>query len=384
MIFEIKNERIIHMSKKICFPICTAILGLLCLNTEAQGPKMPPTAVLVEKVQEVTHAAEKKYVGMVRAKWSINLPARVSGILLDQKFKEGEFVKKGQLMFQIEDTTYLAKEKAAEATVKQCQAELDFAQDDFNRQSGLYAKKAVAQTVYLEAKRRFHSAQAALAQAEANLMDAKNTLSYTKIYAPIDGIASKAPYCPGNYVTPSSEPLADVVSYDPIYVRFAISERDFSQLFGSVKKLKEKGSVRIQMLNGNLFTHKGAISLVNNKFDSETGTILVWALFENPDHELVPGTYATVLLSRKLEKPLNAVKLSAVMTDGKNNYVYTVDEKNTVAKRVVKAGEVSGNLQFVEGVNKGETVIVDGTHKTMPGATIIPMTPEEAVKKGFL
>ena len=86
-----------HMSKRIYFPICAAILGLLCLNTAAQGPKMPPTAVLVEKVQEVTHAAEKKYVGMVRAKWSINLPARVSGILLDQKFKEGEPVKKGQL-----------------------------------------------------------------------------------------------------------------------------------------------------------------------------------------------------------------------------------------------------------------------------------------------
>lgn len=372
------------MMNRNCLLIFGAVFGTLCLNVSAQGPKMPPAAVLVEPVQELKHAAEKRYVGMVRARMSINLPARVSGILLEQKFKEGEPVKKGQLMFVIEDTTYLAKEKAAEATVKQCQAELDFAQDDYNRQSGLYAKKAVAQTVFLEAKRRFHSAQAALAQAEANLMDAKNTLSYTKIYAPIDGIASKAPYCPGNYVTPSSEPLADVVAFDPIYVRFAISERDFSQLFGSVKNLKEEGIVRVQMLNGKTYKHKGGISLVNNKFDSDTGTIMVWALFENPKHELVPGTYTTVFLSKKLRKTLTAVKLSAVMTDGKNNYVYIVDGKNTAVKRIVKAGEVIGNLQVVEGVRKGETVIVDGTHKTMPGGSVIPMTPEEAVRKGYL
>jgi len=363
---------------------CMAIFCTAGLSAFGQKPEQPPQTVLVEKVQEVDHSAVKKYVGMVRARMNIEIPARVSGILQKILFTEGEFVKKGQLLFVIEDTTYLAKAKVAEATVKQYQAELEFAQDDFNRQDGLYKKKAVAQTVFLEAKRRFHSAQAQLAQAEANLMDANNSLSYTKIYAPISGIISKAPYCPGNYVTPSSQPLADVVEYTPIYVRFALSERDFIKMFGSVENLKKEGVVNVLLADGTPFKHPGVIFLINNKFDSETGTLLVWALFQNPDRTLIPGGYVTVLLSKKLKKPLQAVKLSAVMTDGKNNYVYTVNPKGLVSKRIVKTGEVIGNLQIVTGVKKGETVIVDGTHKTRQGGTVFTMTPEEAAKKGLL
>ncbi len=359
--------------------LAAAVLGT-AFTAFAQG-EPPAPYVSVEKAVIRNDAATRKYVGHIEAIQSVSIVARISGYLYEIKFKEGELVKKGQLLFVIEDTTYRAKAKSAEANVMQIQAELEYAQNDFNRQEKLYQKRAVAEIVYQDAKRLFNTTKAKLAEAEANLLDANNSLSYTKIYAPITGIIGKATYTEGNYVTPTSKELADIVQVSPIYVRFAISERDFIKEFGSVDGIRKNGIARILLADGREYDKTGNIVLVDNKIDNETGTITLWAQFENPNHVLLPGGYTTVKLSRKLAVPTPAVKLSAMMTDEKGNYIYIVGKDGKAEARRVKPGSVIGNMQLIEsGVKPGETVVVDGTHKVRPGGKVVPVFEQQETK----
>ncbi len=350
-----------------------SLFGIVSASLYAQQGA-PAPAVAVEKSRLMKDTEVRKYVGHIEAIQSVSLQARISGVIYEIRFKEGELVKKGDLLFVIEDTTYQAKAKSAEATVMQNKAELDYAKADFARQESLYQKKAVSQAVYEEAKRLLKTTEAKLANAEANLLDSKNELSYTKVYAPITGIISKATYTVGNYVTPSSKPLADIVQVSPIYVRFAISERDFLKNFGTIPALHKNAIVRIALPDGRSYDKTGKVVLADNKVDSETGSLTMWAQFENPNRMLVPGGYATVQLSSSLSKPLPAVRLSAVMTTGQGNMVYVLDKDNKVIARPVVLGPVINNMQTIEkGVNVGETVIVDGTHKARPGSTVVPV-----------
>ena len=359
--------------------LAAAVLGTALPAFAQEEP--PPPYVSVEKAVIRNDAATRKYVGHIEAIQSVSIVARISGYLYEIKFKEGELVKKGQLLFVIEDTTYRAKAKSAEASVMQIQAELEYAQNDFNRQEKLYQKRAVAEIVYQDAKRLLNTTKAKLAEAEANLLDANNSLSYTKIYAPITGIIGKATYTEGNYVTPTSKELADIVQVTPIYVRFAISERDFIKEFGSVEGIRKNGIVQILLADGREYSKTGNIVLVDNKVDNETGTITLWAQFDNPDHVLVPGGYTTVKLSRKLAVPTPAVKLSAMMTDDKGNYIYVVDKEGKAELRRVKPGTVIGSMQLIEsGVKPGETVVVDGTHKVRPGGKVVPVFEKQETK----
>ena len=177
----------------------------------AAAPAMPPPAVLVEKVVLQSESVEKKYVGWLEAIESVSLPSRVSGVLQKRLFKEGEAVKKGDLLFEIEDTTYVAQVRLAQSQVKQLEAELVFARNNYNRQKNLKDGNAVSEIVYEEAERALHTTEAALEGARARLVDATNNLSYTRISAPISGIIGKAAYSVGNYITPASGELANIV-----------------------------------------------------------------------------------------------------------------------------------------------------------------------------
>lgn len=341
---------------------------------QAAPPAMPPQNLLVEAVTLKPDNIAKKYVGHLEAIDEVTIPARVSGLLTEIHFKEGEMVTKGQLLFVIEDTTYRAKANMARAAVDQCKVDLDYAQSNHHRQKVLFDKKAVSEAVYDEAIRLLEISKAKLSSAEATRLDAENELSYTKIYAPIAGRISKATYTCGNYVTPLSNPLANIVSVDPIYLRFAVSERDYLDLFGSLERMRENADVKLQLSNHQLYRHDGKVTLIDNRIDSQTGTLTVWATIANPELLLTPGAYATVLLSRKDAEVKPVTKLSALMTDQMSNYVYVVTDKNVIERRNVRPGAARGADQFIEsGLRGGELVVVDGTHKTAPGAAINPV-----------
>jgi len=346
----------------------------------AAAPAMPPPAVLVEKVALQSESIEKKYVGWLEAIESVSLPSRVSGVLEKRLFKEGEAVKKGDLLFEIEDTTYIAQQRLAQSQVKQLEAELIFARNNYNRQKNLKDGNAVSEIVYEEAERALHTTEAALEGARARLVDATNNLSYTKISAPISGIIGKAAYSVGNYITPASGELANIVQSDPLYIRFALSDRDMSEMFEAPDPvtLKKNAGLRIVLPDGSIYPHPAEITMTDNRIDAGTGTLTIWATVKNPDGILRPGGYMPVLLRNTAAPQLPAVTLSSVMTGEQGSYVYVLEEGNKVAARPVELGRVNGPWQLIRsGLKVGETVIADGTHKVQPGAVVTPVPAAE-------
>ncbi len=333
---------------------------------------MPPPQVMLEKVSLRPNTSAKEYVGLVVGSSEVELQPRVSGFLQDVTYKEGEMVKKGQLLFKIEDTTYQAKVDSIKAQIQQCEAELEYAQSNYHRKDTLIKKEAAAKSTFEDATRLLKTAKASLAANRASLMDAENNLSYTKVYAPMDGLAGKATYSLGNYITPSGSPLASLVAVDPIRVKFSISERDFLNYIKDRRNPADFVKIGIRMANGEKYTD-GEFKpiIIANRVDNETGTIMIWAQGKNPNLRLLPGGYATVVLTPKKVEEKPSVSLSSVMSDQNGTYVYVVGADNIARRRNVTAGAVSNDRQIIEnGLKPGEVVISDGTHKVIPGMPV--------------
>jgi len=337
-------------------------------------PVMPPSTVLIGEAVKIKDASAKKYVGALKAVYDVGLPARISGVIMEQKVNHGDFVEKGQLLFVLEDTTYRAAVDSARAQVAQCEAEFRYSKSNFERNDRLHKQKAVSESAYEEATRLYAANTAKLAAAKAALLDAENNLSYTRIHSPIKGRIGKCTYSPSNFVTPSSGVLATVVSIDPVNVDFSISERDYLSLFGSIDAVKRDALVKLQLADGTTYPTEGTIVFVDNKIDPDTDTVLIRAEFKNPDYKLIPGGLVTVMLSHRLGGELAAVPLPALLIDAKGPYVYVLDKENRVVRRDVVIGSEIGGLQSIRrGLKPGETIVVDGTHKARPGEVVTPI-----------
>ena len=359
------------MLKKIIKNKLVLLATVSAISASAQMPQMPAPLVGAAKVEIMVERAVKSYVGNIMASEEVQLQARVAGILTSQNFIEGGMVKKGDLLMTIEDTTYKARVEQAKATVDQIEAELDFATSNYNRQKMLADKDTISRATLEEAIRLIALTKAKHDGAKATLVDAQNELSYTRIFAPIDGRIGKLRYTCGNFVNSASEPLATIVKVDPIYIRFYISERDFLNLFKTNEEMKESASMSITMANGEPFSGKGKILLVDNKVDERTGTIAIWATFENPQMKLIPGGYVTVLLSEKSDEQQVAVPLSAIMIDRIGSYVYVVNQENTAIRRDIVVDTVVGDKQLIKsGLEPGEIVVVSGNNKVVPGSKV--------------
>ena len=361
------------MNRKRIFISVFALLTAGSMVLSAQGGAGAPPAVNAGKVKMISEQGTRQYIGKLVSTHSVDLKARVSGILKDVYSKEGDFVKAGDLVMQIEDTLYLAQVKSAEAKVAQKKAEVEFAQTNYNRQTELVG--VAARSELDEASRLLKLRQAELAECEAALTEAKTNLSYTKIVSPITGRFGKATYSPGNYLTPSSDALGSISKMSPIYVKMAISEPDYISMFGTPESILKDAVIRIRTADRKMFEETGSVKLVDNKIDPSTGTLMLWCVFENKSGRLIPGGVVDAFISRKVQKKFPAVPISAILLSKGGHYVYVLDDKNTASVRPVVPGEIIGGMQLIEkGLQEGETIVTDGTHKVMPGQTVKPMT----------
>ncbi len=390
------------------FTACTVIFSVLaCIPVFGQGHgNSAPPAVVSGSVSKVSESDPKRYVGAVEAIKYVDIMPRITGNLLTIHFKEGEIVEKGALLYELEDTTYIAAQKAAQAQlmqaeaqikqataqIKQAEATFAYAEKNFKREKSL--KDVNARKEFDAAQRDFNTASAnkaaaeagmaaaiaSKAAAEAALLDANNNLSYTKIYAPITGRIGKSQFTEGNLITPAGGKLTDISMIAPIYVRFSISEKIFRRDFGGTDKIKERAAVRIRLADNTLYPETASVALIDNKVNVSSNTITLWAVFENKDYQLIPGSFVSVMLSEKNQKTWCAISPSAMILDGEGHIVYVLDKDNRAEARRIRLGGIADGKQIVlEGLDGSERIICEGSNKVRPGMIVAPV-PADQVK----
>ncbi len=367
------------MSRFILVLVLLCIFSAGCTKKEGPAPVPPSVTVVPATMGNVVSATEM--IGQAKAYDEVDLVARVQGFLTKINFKEGTTVTKGQLLFQIEKDQYQALVESAQAMLMKAKAVFDNAETTYNRQKKLFDENATAKKNLDDATAAFTEAKANVMQAEADLTTAKLNLGYTTINSPFDGRIGFYTYSEGNLVGPGSRRLANVVKLDPMRVQFNISEVDLVDLqLNRVKDnpaAKSEYVVTIQFQNGTLYDKEGKIGFADNKVNSSTGTILVEALFPNPDQVLVPGMYVKVAVKDKEQKPALLIPQSSIQESQLGKFVLVVGTDNKVSQRVIKTGIKSGpSIQVVEGLKDGEKVIVEGLQKVKLGMEVKPLLDE--------
>jgi len=359
--------------------------------------KMPPPLVAVTPVVKKRVIKTYELVGRTAAMKTVNLVARVTGFLEKRNFKAGEDVKKGDLLYVIEQAPYKIQVNAAEAKLAEANAILANAESYLKRLRSV-RKGAISQSDLDKAKSDLLKAKAGVMQAKASLDQAKLDLSYTEIRSPIDGRISRTLVSDGNLVSPITGTLATILQIDPIYVYFTVSEAavltEFQQ---QIKKGQATTFIpKIQLSNGTLYPFEGVEDFVSHEVDQKTGTISIRAIFPNQSksikpgenkltgkrHLLMPGQFVKVLVRRDDTSLQRVVPQIAIQEDQKGKFVLVVDADKRVQKRPVKVGDKQGVHWVIQhGVDVGELVITQGLQKVRPGLTV-QTGPSPAKKKG--
>jgi membrane fusion protein (multidrug efflux system) len=335
----------------------------------------PPPLVKVAVINEEDVNPPTEYVGHVETIQQVDLRARVEGFIEQVKFKEGGRVTAGEVLYVIEPAPYQAKVKANRALMAQAEAIL---QKTSRRLRRLQATRpeSIRATDMDNAVAEELQAKAKLEEAKASLKLAELDLSYTVIKAQISGRIGRTAYTMGNLVNLGSGPLARIVQLDPIRVVYPISENDLPAIQVA---LHDAGKGRtnpllqphIKMANGERFQNSGRIDFVDNQVDISTGTIAVWARFDNHDELLLPGQYVTVLISSKQPNIMPVVPQAAVIISQQGRSVFVVDNQNKVTSRPITTGvETSTKWAVKSGLKAGEKVIIQGIQKVKPGQIV--------------
>lgn len=348
----------------------------------------PPPKVTVARPEVRTVPEYLDFTGNTAAVETVKLVARVEGYLEKLHFQDGQLVKKGDLLFTIQRTQYEAGVEQAQGDVDAAKSKLDYAEREFKRYSGLFAKNAAAATDVDNWRFQRDSAIAALYIADAALINAKLDLSYTAVKAPFDGRMGRHLIDPGNVVGAGGENtvLAEINRINPIYVYFTINERDLlrvrEQNRGQYKPGEQpKGRpLTMGLANEDGYPHRGELDFTAISVDPGTGTLQVRGIFPNPDFQILPGLFARV--RGQIGETANAlvVPAEAVGFDQLGHYVLTVDDKNVVQRKGVQTGPLLANNGRVvrSGLSKDERVIVNGLLRAIPGREVTPETASAA------
>jgi membrane fusion protein (multidrug efflux system) len=355
------------------------------------------------KVEDITDRA--KYVGNIEAVQRVDIRARVEGFLTSIAFREGSFVQKDTLLYQIEQAPYAASLAQAKATLAQAQAQLASAkaslaekQSTLKRQAELARQQFASQANLDQATAARDQAAAAVQQAEAQIESALAqistatlNLSYTTVTSPIAGRIGKTALTVGNLVSPTSGPLATVVQISPVRVAFAIPEKDFVSI---MRFLASSGTPtaaakddlfkpELGLPDGSTYPMTGRIDFVNNEIDRSTGTITVRAVFDNPDSLLLPGEYVSVTVQTGQSASSPVVPQAAIQRNAQGTYVFVVDSEDRVQTRPVLLGTSTGTGYAVRsGLAQGEVVVVGGVQKVRPGIKVRPVHSPSSVPAG--
>ena len=339
----------------------------------------PPPAVLVQPAELKPIADQSEFIGRAAAVDKVELRARVKGFLGPRKFKDGDLVKDGQVLFLIEPEPYQAAVDQKIAQRDAAKAALANADVQLFRAEELLRSKTGTQVTYDQRLSEQLQAKAQLEDASAQLRDAEIQLSYTQIKSPIDGRIGRAAVSPGNIVGPDSGVLATVVSENPIRVLFSITQRELLD----ARRDSSTGDalvVRLRLADGSLYKEKGKLDFIDVTADAKTDGQVVRAVFPNKEGLLTDGQTVRVIVEGEKVPTVVAVPQAAIAQDQSGPYLFIVNDKNVAEQKRVKVGVARDGLVAIsEGLKAGEKVIVQGQQRVRPGMTVNPtMAPPSA------
>jgi RND family efflux transporter MFP subunit len=350
------------------------------------APPAPQVTVALPEKRTVTDRDE--YVGRFVAIDSVEIRARVSGYLDAVQFTDGEIVKNGAKLFQIDQRPFTAALDLARADLARARAQLDLANADLVRAQDLIDRKTISEAVYEQRIQAKRGADAQMQSAEAAVRVAELNLEFTELRAPIDGRIGDRRVSPGNLVIGGSQPsttmLATIVSIDPIRFEFTFDEAAFlrySRLGGSAKNKNPRGGslpVELRLLDESEFEHKGTIDFVDNVIDQSSGTIRGRALVQNPSGLFTPGMFARARVPASAPFEALLVPDSAIGTEQIRKFVYAVDGENTVLQKYVTLGHLENGLRVIlKGIDGTDRIIVNGMVRARPGIKVTPVMQGE-------
>jgi len=374
---------------------CAATLVITLAGCKSAPDKRPlsPAAVEVAAVAAKPVRLSDEFNGRVASINSVDVRARVTGYVDQVAYREGDSVKRGDLLFVIDPRPFRDALDSAKATLEREQAAAAFADIQEKRAQALHASNAISQEEYQnrdsdlsQSTARVHAAEAAVAMAELDL-------SFTEVRAPVDGRTSRAQLTRGNLAQADQTVLTTVVSQDPVYVYFDCDEQSYLRFQERVHRgsgVSSANPVHVALANETGFPHGGRVNFLDNQVNPATGTIRARVILNNPNRIFTPGLYARVRLESSGEQQALLIDDKAVLTDQDRKYVYVLGAGNKAQRKDVQLGPLVDGLRIVQsGLGTNDKVIVSGLQKIFyPGVRVTPnesaMEPSHATTASAL
>ncbi|MGC0787672.1 efflux RND transporter periplasmic adaptor subunit [Pantoea agglomerans] len=360
------------------------LLGMVLLITQlsgcdkgvAQNAAPPPPEVSAAPVLIKPVSQWDNFNGRVEAVQSVQLRPRVSGYIDAVNYREGDEVRKGQVLFTIDDRSYRAALEKAKAELARARSQASLARSESGRSEKLIGTQAISREAWEQRRSAASQAQADVLAAEAAVDMAQLNLDFTRVTAPIDGRASRAMITAGNLVTAgdSASVLTTLVSQQQMYVYFDVDENTFLNYQAMARQGQQRHAlpVEIALVGEQGFPHQGKIDFLDNQLTASTGTIRMRALLDNQQRQFTPGLFARVRLPGSAQFEAVLIDDKAVLTDQDRKYVYVVDGEGKAQRRDIQPGAMVDGLRIVKsGLQSGDKVIIAGLQKVfMPGMPV--------------
>ncbi|WP_313651778.1 efflux RND transporter periplasmic adaptor subunit [Pantoea sp.] len=348
-------------------------------NAPPAPPEVSAAPVLVKPVSQWDN-----FNGRVEAVQSVQLRPRISGYIDSVNYREGDEVRKGQVLFTIDDRSYRAALEQARAELARARSQASLARSESGRSEKLIDTQAISREAWEQRRAAASQAQAEVLAAEAAVDMAQLNLDFTRVTAPIDGRASRAMITAGNLVTAgdSASVLTTLVSQQQMYVYFDVDENTFLHYQTMARQGQQRHAlpVEIALAGDQGFPHQGKVDFLDNQLTASTGTIRMRALLDNQQRQFTPGLFARVRLPGSAQFQAMLIDDKAVLTDQDRKYVYVVDGEGKAQRRDIQPGAMVDGLRIVKsGLQAGDRVIVAGLQKVfMPG---MPVTAQQVAMR---
>jgi len=358
----------------------------VAVPAQAQQPSATPVTVGVVKAERTAIKKMLTFVGRIEAVNRVEVRARVTGYLEEVLFKEGELVKAGAPLYRIEHGLFQASVEQAQGALERSKASKTLTEIQLKRAQDLLERQAGTEVARDQAKAADDQANGAIMQDEANLSTAKINLGYTDITSPIEGEVGRTNITKGNVVSPESGVLTIIVSQDPMYVTFPVSDRELLRAREAGRDIGYKDfrdfKVHIRFSNGTLYDQTGTLNFINVTVDRTTDTVLARASVPNPKGILIDGQLVTAEIELGTPEEKVVVPQAALIADQGGVYVFVVEDGKAATRRVKTGGASGTGIVIDEGLKGGELVIVDRLQAVRPGAPVRANPVQQAVSGG--